>query len=83
MTDLLNGDNELKAEIEYNLRRIEQEEEEHKRGEVAETAENRSEDENRNLQVLTTSPEEICEQLQNLIVHLSRCGMNNIEVTHW
>lgn len=76
MTDLLNGDGELKAEIEYNLRRIEQEEEERKHSEVVEAAEaveNRGEDENRNLEVLTTSPEEICEQLQSLIVQLSRC----------
>lgn len=76
MADVLNGDAELKSEIEYNLRRMEVEEEERKHvealAETTESNENKN-DENRNLDVLTTSPEEICEQLQNLIVQLSRC----------
>ncbi len=58
------------------MRRLEREEEERKSAESAEVVdnqENKSEDENRNIEVLTTSPEEICEQLQNLIVQLSRC----------
>lgn len=76
MADMLQGDAEFKTEIEYNLRRLEIEEEERKHTEsqeIAESQEQRMEDENRNIQVLTTSPEEICEQLQNLIVQLTRC----------
>lgn len=83
MADLLQ-DVELKTEIEYNLRRLEIEEEERKHAEsqeMAESQEQRIEDENRNIQMLTTSPEEICEQLQNLIVQLTRCDASPGDVS--
>lgn len=83
MNDMLQGDAELKAEIGYNLRRLEIEEEERKHAEsqeIAESQEQRMEDENRNIQALVTSPEEICEQLQNLIVQLTRCDASPTDI---
>lgn len=79
---MLGGENDLKAEVEYELRRMEQEEERRRQEaveaiEAAEQAsdsnEARTDDERPNIPVLTTSPQEIYEQLQNLIVELSRC----------